>query len=92
MAVTKKPKIQVDAPSQVDVDALILKGGSPAGEAPPSTDKPGNKISPVILRIPSELLNRIEEVRGTRPVKIPRNTWLLEAIVEKLQRDVHSSV
>jgi hypothetical protein len=87
MAVTRKPQIQTPPAALVDVEALILKGGSPVGEAP----KAGNKVSPVILRIPSDLLGKIEEVRGTRPVKIPRHTWLLEAIVEKLQREARNS-
>jgi hypothetical protein len=92
MAVTRKPQIQTPPVNRVDVEALILKGGSPAGEAPPLADKAGSKVSPVILRIPSDLLGRIENVRGARPVKIPRHTWLLEAIVEKLQREAHTSV
>jgi hypothetical protein len=91
MAVTRKPQIQTPPAAMVDVEALILKGGSPVGEAPPLADKAGNKVSPVILRIPSDLLGKIEEVRGTRPVKIPRHTWLLEAIVEKLQREARNS-
>jgi hypothetical protein len=86
MAVTRKPKTSVAAESVVDVDALIRKGGTVAGQetkAPKEQDKP----SPVILRIPSELLERIEQARQKRPVRIPRHTWLLEAVVEKLERE-----
>ena len=92
MAVTRKPQIQSPLAAQVDVEALILKGGSPASEAALLADKTVNKVSPVILRIPSDLLGKIEAARGTRPVKIPRHTWLLEAIVEKLQREAHDLI
>ena len=92
MAVTRKPKTQSTPTDHVDVEALILKGGSPVGEITPRADKSESKVSPVILRIPSDMLGRIEEVRGSRAVKIPRHTWLLEAIVEKLQRDAQPSI
>ena len=87
MAITRKPKIDVSSTPQVDVEALIMKGGSPTGASTEPPTKPASKATPVILRIPSDLLTRIEEVRGSRPVKIPRHTWLLEAVVEKLQKE-----
>jgi hypothetical protein len=51
------------------------------------TAKEKDKPSPVILRIPPQLLERIEQARQERPVRIPRHTWLLEAVVEKLDRE-----
>lgn len=33
----------------------------------------------VLLRIPEEMLERIENAIEDRPVRISRNTWLLEA-------------
>lgn len=87
MAITRKPKIDALSTPQVDVEALIMKGGSPTGASTVPPTKPESKVTPVILRIPSDLLTKIEEVRGNRQVKIPRHTWLLEAVVEKLQRE-----
>ena len=87
MAVTRKPKPQPQqAEEKIDVEALIMKGGSVA--TPKTTQPVGEgKPSPVIVRIPSELLSKIEMSRANRTVKIPRHTWLLEAIVEKLERE-----
>ena len=83
MAITKKPK----AASQVDVEALILKGGSVA-EVVPKTTAGGRKLASVVLRLPVDLMEQIEHSIRSRPVKIPRHTWLLEAVVEKLERDL----
>ena len=40
----------------------------------------------VTLRVPSDLLRRIDEVVQSRPIRVPRHTWILEALVEKLTR------
>jgi hypothetical protein len=81
MTIARKPKTQ----ARVDVDALIAKGGTVAGvdEAP----KTAAKASPVVVRIPAHMLAGIEQARAARAVQIPRHTWLLEAIAEKLARD-----
>ena len=39
------------------------------------------------LRAPAYLFSLIDEFRGRRPGKISRNTWILEAITEKLKRE-----
>ena len=84
MAISRKPKDE-NAPA-VDVDALILRGGSvasPEVRIGPKTKDP----TPVVLRIPTALLERIDDALEARSVKIPRHTWLLEAVVEKLDRE-----
>jgi hypothetical protein len=84
MAISRKPK--EENPPDVDVDALILRGGSVAS----SEVKIGPKAkdpTPVVLRIPTALLERIDDALEARSVKIPRHTWLLEAVVEKLDRE-----
>jgi hypothetical protein len=85
MAVTRKPKAKQE-PQAVDVDALIRKGGSVAGEAEPETAKPQKNTS-VILRVPNDIIERVDEAVGARRIKTPRHTWLLEAIIEKLDRE-----
>ncbi|SMF97860.1 hypothetical protein SAMN02949497_4872 [Methylomagnum ishizawai] len=79
MAITRKPKVK---PEAVDVDALIHKGGSVAGET-------GRKkeITPIILRVPSDIIERVDLAVKNRRVKTPRHTWLIEAILEKLDRE-----
>lgn len=77
MAITRKPKAQ-----SVDVDTLIHKGGSVA-----TTEAPKAKVMQVSLRIPVDLLERLNQALESRAVKLPRHTWILEAIAEKLERE-----
>jgi hypothetical protein len=67
-----------------EIEALIAKGGSVAAPAPPPA-APGVKMVPV--RIETGLLARIDRAVQAQPIKIPRNTWVLQAILEKLARD-----
>ena len=78
MAVTRKPQ---SVPER-DIDALIAKGGSVATAAPTASEV---KLVPV--RMEATLLARLDQAVQAQPIKIPRNTWVLQAIVEKLTRD-----
>jgi len=49
-----------------------------------STSENGKK--PVTIRVPEPLLDEIDECIRKLKVPISRNTWLLEAAVEKLHR------
>jgi hypothetical protein len=83
MAISRKPKQSSStATKHVDVDALIKKGGSVAG-------KNGEEKStvPVILRVPEDILEKVDASVQSRRIKTPRHTWLLEAILEKLERE-----
>lgn len=94
MALSRKPRSasETEAPV-VDVDALILKGGSVAAggngleNSQNDSSVKGKGPTPVVLRIPAPLLERIDSALGERSVRIPRHTWLLEALVEKLERE-----
>ena len=82
MAVTRKPRVVPES----EIEALIAKGGSVATPAPPpELPAPGVKMVPV--RIDAALLARIDQAVQAQPIKIPRNTWVLQAILEKLARD-----
>lgn len=41
----------------------------------------------VPIRLEAQLLARLDQAVQAQPIKIPRNTWVLQAIVEKLARD-----
>ena len=43
-------------------------------------------IVTVSLRIPVSMLKEIDRAVKARPYKIPRHSWLLEAVHEKLAR------
>lgn len=82
MAVTRKPRV---VPERA-IEALIAKGGSVAAPASPAAPPtPGVKMVPV--RIDTTLLARIDRAVQAQPIKIPRNTWVLQAMLEKLARD-----
>jgi hypothetical protein len=85
MAISRKPKqLPRTAVKTVDVDALINKGGSVAGS---NGEQSKDKIVPVILRVPDEILEKVDASVQARRIKTPRHTWLLEAILEKLERE-----
>jgi hypothetical protein len=83
MTISRKPK-STEKHDAVDIEALIHKGGSVAGEA---TEASRPKLTPVILRIPSQMLERVNAAVETRVVPTPRTMWILEAIAEKLERE-----
>lgn len=84
MAITRKPK-SLPPIGGVDIEALISKGGSIAAHEEKRAKK--SKEVPVIVRIPSNLLDRIDVLVGARQLKTPRHTWLLEALLEKAGRE-----
>lgn len=83
MTITKKPQLTEAKASlpEAEITALIEKGGSVARQE--------GKIKPQLiqLRLDRELLSSIDAVLHQRKVKIPRHTWMLEALYEKLERE-----
>jgi hypothetical protein len=86
MAIARKPKQKSETP-QVDVDALINKGGSIAKPNEPTSPNDINTEKQVALRIPATMLNHIDNILKQRAIRTPRHTWILEAIAEKLERE-----
>lgn len=39
------------------------------------------------IRVESEIMDAIDSARSKRPGNVSANTWIVEAILEKLQRD-----
>ena len=64
MAISRKPKPAASETTAVDVDALIHKGGSVAGEGASAGRQ---KLAPVMLRLPTSMLAKVDAVgAGTR--------------------------
>jgi hypothetical protein len=82
MAITRKPRAKGES-ADVDVDALINKGGTP----PTQNGDLEQGTTAVVLRLPSDMLKQINACVKARPVRIPRHTWLIEAVHEKLSRE-----
>ena len=86
MAIVRKPGASMASEHQIET--LINKGGGVAAARPGrSTDRVDRKISKVLLRMPDDLLSRVDEAVGARPLPTTRHAWLLEAVFEKLQRE-----
>lgn len=82
MAITRKPK-PTPATDESAVQELIRKGGSVAG--PPQDDQ---QLTSVLLRIPSHMLARIDaSVKRRLPVRISRQSWIIEALQEQLAKE-----
>ena len=80
MAISRKPKATKPTAAEVAVQALINKGGStPKHQAEADS-------TAVILRLPADMLAKVDAAVAARPIRTPRHTWILEAIHEKLQR------
>ena len=86
MPIIRKPKPAAAAAPGIDVNALINKGGGVARQDV-KAEADENATSPVVLRVPNRLLKRIDQALLSRPLKTPRHTWLLEAVLGKLERE-----
>jgi hypothetical protein len=84
MAIARKPK-PAKQPDEATVQQLISKGGSVASAPKPARGEA--ELSPVLLRIPSDMLAAIDAaVQRRRPVRISRQAWIIETLQERLQR------
>ena len=45
------------------------------------------EVAALTVRVPRALVSDIDQERKARAVRVPRNTWILEAVVEKLDRE-----
>jgi len=81
MALPKKPK-KTTTPTEQDISALINKGGSTPQDVP---QVPTIKQFP--LRFPQQLYDRIQKHGKSRVPTKTVTTFVIEAILEKLDRD-----
>ena len=66
-----------------DIDAVINRGGSSADLQEENQEK--ERI--FNLRVPESLVAKVDALRKRRTGKISRNTWILEAIEDKVERE-----
>lgn len=48
--------------------------------------RPVQSRVPVTVRIPEDVIERIDQQLGGRDIPLSRNNWFLEAAIEKLRR------
>jgi len=82
MPIARKPKSKPKV-SEKTITEIIEKGGSVPAE---KTVKSKSEQT-VNLRLPEDLLDEIDNLVGARRVKTSRHTWLMEAVVEKIDRE-----
>jgi|GEM_PF-601772 hypothetical protein len=85
MALSKKIKKE-DETSNFSVENLILKGGTSGGETSEINNQ-SQKIKRMQLRLPVHKIAEIDNLVNKRPGNLPRHTWIMEAIEEKIQKD-----
>ena len=91
MAIARKPG--GSPASEQQIEALIRKGGTEPGLSGSAAvvrgsgrpARPGT--AKVLLRIPEDLLERVQDAVAAKPLPTTRQAWILEALFEKLQRE-----
>ena len=86
MAVTRKPKdehVPVDELQDDPAFQQYLRKGGSAAKSPQKVPKDIR----FTLHIPGSLCQELDQLRDARPLKISRHQWVLEAILEKIQRE-----
>lgn len=93
MALARKPKMKEAsaAAAEQEIKTIIEKGGSVAASESNGKKQDGKQKQPVVVHIPAEWLEQIDQIRAGRRIKTPRHTWLLEAIAEKIDREQASN-
>ena len=81
MAITRPPKSKA---SDAKIQALIEKGGPPARQETVAAATPPMAVS---LRIPGPLAERLDTFLRDSLIRVPRHAWILQAILEKLDRE-----
>ena len=65
--------------------ALIKKGGRSA--RPEFLEEEKIQEKRISLRIPEEVAERVRQAAKARPIKTPSHSWIVEAILEKLNKE-----
>jgi hypothetical protein len=83
MALPQRPSTPAAASSSAKIEQFIGQGGTP----PKAATKAARKKPVHLLDFHDpDLLARLDEA-CRKPIKRSRNQWILEAVVEKLERD-----
>ena len=81
------PRPGADRAGKSDLSEAEIAKRIDQGSSEPGAVKEGKRVG-VMLRLPQETIARIDEALERLPVRPTRHAWLLQAIEEKLMRDV----
>ena len=82
MSQKPQPREQVN---EVERTAWVRQGRNLA--TPSSSSDRTVTVRVVLVRLPEDMLAEVDGLLKQRRVKVSRNTWFLEALVEKIQRE-----
>ena len=96
-AVSQRPSLlDVSRSDDGKIAALVAAGGSSAiteaeKKAIARQKRQEKKLTEptVNVRVPADLLEQMDELRSKRVGNISRNTWILEAIEDKIELESH---
>lgn len=83
MTIAKPPKTPLDKRAEAIIDRAPAVASGDVAERPEEVA--------LTVRVPPATLKRIDVLVKARRNKIPRHSWLLEAIYEKLDREDNES-
>lgn len=90
MAIRRKPSTVdefISAGSTVPgTPAPITPDPQPSAE-PSKPEKVDEEMTPVTLRVPADILAEVDASAKKRRPRCSRNSWILEAMLEKLERE-----
>ncbi|ADB42951.1 hypothetical protein Slin_7008 (plasmid) [Spirosoma linguale DSM 74] len=91
MAVSLSPPKR-KAPTEAEINAVVNKGGKPTSEN--FDTEPDDVPKHINTRLTKGILRQIDSLRASRPRKpgspkmgISTHDWIVEAVLEKLERD-----
>lgn len=87
MAIRRLPTQTAPAADLAARTEAFINRGLQVATDPENLQAFESKPKNVLLTIPGDSHARIEHLLKARRVRIPRHTWILEAIVEKLERE-----
>jgi hypothetical protein len=85
MALAKPPKTATDRRAEALINRAPAVQSTKGGRPQPPTEVT------VSVRIPEAMLDEIDVIRGRRPIKTSRQTWLMEAVHAKWEREKKAS-
>ena len=84
MAVSRKPANEIEPTTDSKaLQAYIQGGGRTAKTEPPPTSQEIRQS----VSIPSHVCQDLDALRLNRLIKTSRSRWILEAVIEKIERD-----
>lgn len=84
MAITKPPKPRLVSGAPLPHDRKVA---DLIRRAPNNSQGEAERVETITVRVPSGVLARVDHSAKHRRIKIPRQAWLLEAILDKLEAE-----